>query len=229
MKSTITASSSLFLLTLLATTASATPGLFDDIHSDFDAEKTKVENAWSSATASTTSTSSTSTTATATATAYPGCTSSSTNSWCGITINTQQDPSKNSTPSSYNVTITDSKCNQVGSKTGVKPNTGVSLDTSVGNWEFGVYPTEQGLSLTYEGRNVSDYKSWQNWGFEYLNYTAGDVMVYGGITNCTSASNEKASTSNSSKDSSKKNGAATLAAGTGWMLAAVGFGMTAML
>ncbi|PSR75491.1 hypothetical protein BD289DRAFT_447603 [Coniella lustricola] len=247
-----TATTASLLAALLATTATAAPGLFDDIHSDFDEAKTKVEDVWSSATASSTTTTTssssttTSSTATATATAYPGCTSSSSNNWCGVAVSFQTNTSAAATanttiapPSSFNITITDSKCNQVATKTGVQPNMGVSFDSSVGNWEFGVYSTTgRGLSLTYEGRNVSDYKSWQNFGFEYLNYTEGNVMLYGVITNCTSASNEKStssssssssSSSNNEKDNDSSNGAVALAVSTGWLLAAVGLGMAALL
>ncbi|KAF3762673.1 hypothetical protein M406DRAFT_72657 [Cryphonectria parasitica EP155] len=243
MKTTTTAS---LLTALLAAGVTATPGIFDDIHSDFDSAKTRVEDAWSSATASTTTTTSsssstsTSTSTTATATAYPGCTSSSSNSWCGVVIAAQTDnnntKSDDNTPAKFNVSITDSKCNQVASHTNVEEGHSVTLDSAVGTWEFGVYNHSDGtagLNLTYEGRNVSDFQKWQGWGVEYLNYTEGRVMLYGGITNCTSADKEKSSSSSDSdkKDtkSDDKDNAAGRVYSAGWALASVFLAMATLL
>lgn len=188
MKTTNTIS---LLTALLATgttvTASPDPGLFGHIHSDFDAAKSSVKDTWSSVKSSHSASSktafsatTTSSSCTSTSTAYPGCASSPSKSWCGVAIGGQSEPKEtDSTPASYNVTITDSRCAQVASRTGVRAGRSVSLDSSVGRWGFGVYDGT-GLDMAYEGRNISDFKKWDSWGLQHLNSTEGRVLMYGG-------------------------------------------------
>lgn len=219
-----------------AVTASPDPGLFGHIQSDFDAAKSSVKDTWSSVKSSHgassktafSTTTTTSSSSTSTSTAYPGCASSSSKSWCGVAIGGQSDPKEtDSTPASYNVTTTDSRCAQVASRTGVRADRSVSLNSSVGRWEFSVYDGT-GLDMAYEGRNISDFKKWDSWGLQYLNYTEGRVLMYGRIANCTSADKAKKGCKKEAKGGDK-DGAAARVSGSVWALVAALAALTAML
>lgn len=144
---------------------------------------------WSSATATHTKTSSsaaptaTSLSHNVTTLTYPRCSPDSSRAWCGIVVG--------GTNSTYNVSITDSACKQLTTKSNIKEDaTPISFSTDVGSWTFGVRG-DNGLNMTYNGRNVSDFQAWDSWAIETLDYESDTLVMYGGITNCTAADKEK--------------------------------------
>ncbi|KAJ4394760.1 hypothetical protein N0V93_003980 [Gnomoniopsis smithogilvyi] len=208
--STTSCIAGLLALHFHAVAAAPEPGLFDDIKSDWDdtkAEATSVsgdmQSAWSSGTAAAAS-------ATATALTYPGCTDDVSQAWCGIII------SGPANDSSFNISITDSRCDSVTTQTGIKENSTRYFDTSVGNWSFGVDGVSGSLNLTYNGRNISDPLKWDTYGYEVVNAAANSQRVFGSITNCTAADDESAAVPHLSM------------MGAGWMLGAIAAGMFVM-
>lgn len=218
------------LATVLASAvASPDPGIFGDIQSAWDgaksdvsAEASSVKNDWDSAWASATATSTSSSTATTAASlaqnisalTYPRCSSDSSRAWCGIVIG------GNGANDTFNVSITDSKCKQVALKQDIQEGDTQSFSSSVGNWTFGM--TESGgLNMTYNGRNISDYRTqWDSWAIEEYNTSTDSIVMYGGLSNCTSADNES---------SGAVRGRGLSASGAGALLAAVAVGMLGML
>lgn len=208
--STSCLAASLLSLHLSLASASPDPGLFDDIKSDWDDTKAEatsisgdIKSAWSSGTAAAAS-------ATATALTYPGCTDDGSQAWCGIVI---AGPANDST---WNISITDSRCHSVTTQTGIKENSTQNFDSSVGKWTFGV--DGGALNMTYNGRNISDPTKWDTYGFEVVNAAANSQRIFGSITNCTSADDES---------SAAVPQLSFVAAG--WALAAVAAGMFAVL
>lgn len=200
---------SLLALHLSSVAASPEPGFFDDIKSDWDDTKAEatsisgdIKSAWSSGTAAAAS-------ATATALTYPGCTDDGAQAWCGIVIS---GPANDST---WNVSITDSRCNSVTTQTGIKENSTKDFDTSVGSWTFGV--DGDALNMTYNGRNISDPTKWDTYGFEVVNAAANSQRIFGSITNCTSADDESSAAVPQLSFM-----------GAGWVLAAMAAGMFAV-
>lgn len=198
----------LLALQLHRAAASPEPGFFDDIKSDWDDTKAKatsidgdIKSAWSSGTAAAAS-------ATATALTYPGCSSDGSNQWCGIVIS---GPANDST---FNISITDSRCNSVTTQTGIKENSTKDFDTSVGKWTFGVDGSSGSLNMTYNGRNISDPSKWDTYGYEVVSAASNSERLFGSITNCTSADDE-------SKAAVPQMGMM----GVGWVLAAMAAGM----
>lgn len=210
--STSCLAASLLALHLSIATASPEPGLFDDIKSDWDDTKAEatsisgdIKSAWSSGTAAAAS-------ATATALTYPGCTDDGSQAWCGIVIS---GPAKDST---WNISITDSRCHSVTTQTGIKGNSTQNFDTSVGKWTFGVDGGAGSLNMTYNGRNISDPTKWDTYGFEVVTGAAANSQrIFGSITNCTSADDESSA---AVPQLSRM--------GSGWALAAVAAGMFAV-
>lgn len=192
-------------------TASPEPGFFDDIKTAWDdtkAEATSIsgdmKSAWSSGTAAAAS-------ATATALTYPGCTDDPLKQWCGIVVS---GPANDST---FNISITDSRCNSVATQTGIKENSTKDFDTSVGKWTFGVDGSSRSLNMTYNGRDISDPSKWDTYGYEVVNAASNSERLFGGITNCTAATDESSAAMPELS-----------AIGAGWVLAAVAAGMLAI-
>lgn len=226
------------LATVLAgAVASPDPGILGDIQSawggvtsDVSAEASTIRDDWSSALASATATStSPSSSASASSTSaslaqnissltYPRCSSSDgSRAWCGIVIGANgQDNSSNT----FNVSITDSKCKQVALQQEIEEGDMQSFSSSVGNWTFGV--TQSGsLNMTYNGRNISDYRTqWDSWALEEYDTSTDTLVMYGGLTNCTSADEETSSAARSR---------GLTASGAGALLAAVAIGVMSML
>lgn len=202
----------LLALQLHSVTASPEPGLFDDIKSDWDDTKAEatsisgdIKSAWSSGTAAAAS-------ATATALTYPGCTDDASQAWCGIVIS---GPANDST---FNISITDSRCHAVTTQTGIKENSTSTFDTSVGKWSFGVDGGTGSLNLTYNGRNISDPSKWDTYGYEVVSAAANAQRMFGSITNCTAADDESSAAVPQLS-----------VMGAGWVLGAVAAGMLAIM
>lgn len=199
---------------LLAAVAVATPdpdpGLFDGIESVFHgvksvikADASSVAADWSSvratatATATTTAAGAPSSTATSLAQnvsslTYPRCSPDAARAWCGIVFG------GDGRSDTFNVSITDSACRQVALRTDVARGDVEAFSTDVGRWTFGVGVggSSAGLNMTYDGRNISDYQTaWDSWAIEQYDAAGDGIVIYGGITNCTSADDESSKSS----------------------------------
>lgn len=173
---------------------SESPGIFGGMQSD-------VNSASESATATSTS----HTAQNASSLTYPKCEKSG-RDWCGIVVGGY---GANST---YDVSITDSKCKQVVLKNNIAAGATESFSSPVGDWTFGVVGSS-GLNMTYNGRNISDYQQdWDSWAIEEYDPTENSLVIYGGLANCTSADHETS-------------GASGATVGAGAALAAVAIGM----
>lgn len=188
------------LLAVASATPEPEPGLFGDIKSAWDGAKSDVSadassvraewsSEWASATATATAPASTSTTLAQNVSSltYPRCAPDGGRAWCGIVFGGD---GRNDT---YNVSITDSACRQVALRSDVAQGSVESFSTPVGNWTFGVRAAAAGggLDMTYNGRNISDYQSdWDSWAIELYDRSEDAIVIYGGITNCTSADDE---------------------------------------
>lgn len=166
---------------------------------------------------------------------YPRCSPDASRAWCGIVFggnvnSTTNNSNNNSISATYNVSITDSACRQVAVHRGVQPGAAgaQSFSTDVGNWTFGVISgggssssgihgngngtVGGGLNMTYEGRNISDYQSvWDSWAIEDYNPSAGSIVIYGAITNCTAADKETSHSSSSSPSSTSSSSSSAAA------------------